>query len=84
MRVIRLINGVGKLAQPLMRPKPPGPSIFWQSSDQMALNGMRHRLKPIMSSELLIDVVEMIAQCLWTDAERLGNTWSILSCCKHP
>ena len=77
MRVIRLINGVGKLAQPLMRPKP-------QSSDQMALNGMRHCLKPIMSSELLIDVVEMIAQCLRADAERLGNTWSILSCRKHP
>jgi hypothetical protein len=34
---------------------------FLQPSDQMALNGMRHRLKPIMSSEFLVDVVEMIA-----------------------
>ena len=84
MRAIGLIDVVSKMAQPLMRPKPHGPSIFAQSSDQMALNGMRHRLKPIMSSELLIDVVEMIAQSLWTDTERLGNTWSILSCCKHP
>lgn len=84
MRAIGLIDVVCKLAQPLMRPKPHRPSIFLQSSDQMALNGMRHRLKPIMSSELLIDVVEMIAQCLWTDAECLGDTWSILSCCKHP
>jgi len=84
MRAIGLIDVVCKTAQPLMRPKPHGPSIVLQSSDQMALNGMRHRLKPIMSSELLIDVVEMIAQCLWTDTERLGNTWSVLSCCKHP
>jgi hypothetical protein len=57
---------------------------IFQLSDQMALNGMRHRLKPIMSSEFLIDVVEMIAQCLWTDTERLGDMWSILSCNEHP
>ena len=67
-----------------MMPKSYRPAIFLQSSDQMALNGVRHRLKPIMSSEFLVDVVEMIAQCLWTDVERLGDMWSILSCCKHP
>jgi hypothetical protein len=57
---------------------------FSQLSDQMALNGVRHCLKPIVRSEFLIDVVEMIAQCLWTDTERLRDTWCILSCCKHP
>lgn len=67
-----------------MMPKSYRPAMFLQSSDQMALNGVRHGLKPIMSSELLIDVVEMIAQCLRTDTECFGNTWSILSCGKHP
>lgn len=84
MNAIGLIDVVCKMARSLMRPKSYGPAIFLQSSDQMALNGVRHRLKPIMSSEFLIDVVEMIAQCLWTDSERLGDTWSIFSCCKHP
>ena len=84
MKVIGLVDVACKMARSLMRPKPHCPSIFLQSSDQMALNGMRHRLKPIMSSEFLIDVVEMIAQRLWTDTERLGDTWSIFSCCKHP
>jgi len=67
-----------------MRPKSHGLAISLQISDQMALSGVRNRLKPIMSSEFLIDVVEMIAQCLRADAEPLGDMWSILSCCKHP
>jgi len=46
----------------------------------VAVNGVCHRLEPIVSSEFLIDVVEMIAQRLRTDAEplrfprRLGHT----------
>ena len=83
MKEIGLIKRMCEVAQPLMRPKP-HPCHLSQSSNKMALNGVRHRLKPIMSSEFFIDVVEMIAQCLRTDTERLGDTWSILSCCKHP
>ena len=49
------------------------------SSNQVALNGVCHRLKPIMSPEFFVDVVEMIAQCLRTDTQRLGYTWSIVS-----
>ena len=55
-----------------------------QPSDQMAVNGVCHRFKPIVSSEFLVDVMEMIAQCLRTDVECLGDMRSILPCCKHP
>ena len=63
--------------------KPCSPAIL-QKSDEVAVNGVCHRLEPIVSSEFLIDVVEMIAQRLRTDTEPLGDMWSILSRRKHP
>ena len=83
MKAIGLIKRMCKMAQPLMRPQP-DPSHLLQFSNKMTLNRVSHRLKSIMSSEFLVDVVEMIAQRLRTDTERLGDTWSTFSCCKHP
>ena len=48
MKVIGLVDVACKMARSLMRPKPHCPSMFLQSSDQMALNGMRHRLNRLM------------------------------------
>ena len=79
MKAIGLIKHVCKMAQPLMRPQP-DPSHLLQFSNKMTLNGVCHGLKPIVSSEFLIDMVEMVAQGLRTDTERRGDTWSIFSC----
>lgn len=84
MNTIGLIDGGGENITAIDETEIVCPVLYLQSSDQMALDGVRHRLKPIMSSEFLIDVVEMIAQRLRADTQRLGDTWSILSCCKHP
>ncbi len=52
-------------------------------SDEPALQGVRYRLKPVMGPQLLIDVMEMIAQCLRADTEPFGNSWSIITRRKH-
>ena len=45
----------------------------------MTLNGVRHRLKSIMSPELLVDVVEMIAQGLEGNFFVMGNLHSLVA-----
>lgn len=55
-----------------------------QPSDESALQRMRYGLEPVMGPQLLIDVMEMIAQRLWADSESLGDSRSIISRCEHP
>ena len=53
-------------------------------SDEVALLGMCDCLESIMRSQLLIDVVKMIAQGLRTDPKRLCNARSTASCRELP
>ncbi len=50
----------------------------------MALEGVRHRLQPVVGSEFLVDVVQMIPQRLRADAKALCNALSAGSRGKHP
>ena len=34
------------------------------TSDKLAMHGMHNGLKPVMCSQLVVDVVEMVAECL--------------------
>ena len=61
-----------------------GFSSLWMShrlerSDKLAVNGMHDGLKSIMGSEFLVDVVEMVAECLQSYPETLGDFCGVLS-----
>ena len=55
-----------------------------ENSNQVALEGMRNRLKPIVGPQFLIYVVKMIPKRLWTDTKRLGNSRGGGTDRKHP
>ena len=44
---------------------------------------MHNRLKAVVRPELLVDVVEMIAQSLRTYSKLLGDLLGAVSCCEH-
>ena len=52
--------------------------------NEMALKSVHDCLKPIVRPQLPVDVVEMIAESLRTDAKCLCNTSRGGSSCEHP
>lgn len=54
-----------------------------RGSDQATMQGVSDSLEPIVGTQLLVDVMEMIAQCLWADSERLRDARSVVSGCEH-
>ena len=50
------------------------PWCHTRPSNEAALEGVHHRFKSIMRSQFLVDVMKMITERLWTDAERFGNS----------
>jgi predicted nucleic-acid-binding protein len=48
-------------------------------SDKLAVHGMHDGLKSIMCSEFLVDVVEMIAECLQRYPKTMGDFRRVLS-----
>ena len=55
----------------------PGEQIT-SMSDQLSLNGVHHRFQTIVSAQFLIDVMQVIAESLGTDAERTGDVVAVL------
>ena len=48
-------------------------------SDEFAMHGMHNGLKTAMCSELVVNVVEMVAECLQADTQRPGDFTRILA-----
>ena len=48
-------------------------------SDKLPVHGMHDSLKPIMGAKLLVDVVEMVAECLQGYPKILGDFGRVLS-----
>ena len=51
--------------------------------DQLPLDRVHDSFKAVVSSQLLIDVMEMIAQGLGTDVESVFDFFAFLALCKH-
>jgi hypothetical protein len=49
------------------------------TSDQLAVHGMHHGLKPVMCTKLVVDVVQMVSECLQADPKFPGNFSRILA-----
>ena len=51
----------------------------YETSDELTMHGMHNGLKPAMCSELVVDVVEMVAKRLQADPKRPGDFDRILT-----
>ena len=49
------------------------------TSDKLTMHGMHHGLRPVMCSQLVVDVVEMVAECLQADPKFSGDFGRILT-----
>jgi hypothetical protein len=61
--------------------EPRSPTVHGIS--KLATHGMHNGMKTAMCSELLVDVVKMVAECLQTDPQRPGDFGRILAICKQ-
>lgn len=55
----------------------------YETSDELTMHGMHNGLKPAMCSELVVDVVEMVAERLQADPQCPGNFHRVLTVCKQ-
>jgi hypothetical protein len=48
-------------------------------SDQLALNGIHDCFQAVVSAEFLVDMVEVIAECLRANSQRVCNIVAVLA-----
>ena len=49
------------------------PIVAYDTSDKLTMHGMHNGLEPVMGSKLVVDSVEMVAECLQADPKLPGD-----------
>src|ERR1035437_328201 len=57
-------------------------SVRTRASEQFSLDGIHDRFQTIVSSQLLVDVMEVIPESLRADVENVSNLITILALCE--
>jgi hypothetical protein len=55
------------------------PIVAYDTSDKLTMHGMHNGLEPVMGSKLVVDSVEMVAECLQADPKLPGDFGRILT-----
>ena len=50
-----------------------------KESDELALHGVHYGFKPVVSPQLLVDAIKVIAQALKTELQSLGDLRRVFS-----